>query len=256
MFVEALAIYDCSAENNKSEFYLFETKLNAEAFLQFYKLKTVVKCPFANNAKISDYMNWDQTLPFTSNLEKLLHNLKDFINKCQKSSLDGFVVTAPSSFSTSPRMLGEFLRRILFYLSDHDPYGSCFNEDINSKQWRYRFNSMNFFISAFSPCYSSFSSRSTHGIDQTIILFQPKISFKNGLSSVPEIKFSQHKYIRDKFCRTGKPYPLRDFEWQRFVFPASNEDKPIEWWRADNSFDFESITDNTSASKSMACVLM
>lgn len=256
MFVEDLAIYNCSHTNNQNKSNYFELNISEDAFLQFFKLKTLVKCPFAKTATIVDHMHWDQALSFNSNLEILLYKMKNFTRKCKQYRLDGFVVTAPSSFSTCPKMLGEFLRRILFYLSEHDPASSCFDEDIRDRHWRYSFSSMHFFISAFSPCYSVASSRTTNGIDQTIVLLQPKTSFTHGLSPDHAIKFSQHEYVRDKFCRAGAPYPLRDLEWQRFVFPYSYADKAIEWWKPDNSFDFEGVHDKANVGKSMACVMM
>lgn len=255
MFVEDLEVYNPQEVkiNNAREQSLYLLTNKETAFSGFLKLKDVVQCPFAKAAVIVDHMEWDQTINFSENLKVLANSLDIFINRCEDYRLDAFLVTAPSSYSLSPAMLGEFLRRILFHLSENDPSGlSALKEDLSDPAWRYRYSCMKFFISTFSPCYGPDSSRSTHGIDQTIIIFQPKSSFERTLSTRKTTKRTQHQYIRDKFCMAGIPYNLRDLEWQRFVFPYNYQDKAIEWWKPDYSFNFE----NKPVIRPRACVVM
>lgn len=228
-----------------------------KAFLEFINLKSLIMCPFAKRANIIDHMSWDTSLPFEVNLEKLFSNICAFADKCEKNRLDGFLLTAPSYFSTSPEMLGEFLRRILFYLSDHDPTGfSSLNQDMSDSKWRYRFSHMYFFVATFSPCYGMDSSRSTMGIDQTIIMFQPKVSFIHAMSSNHIIKTNQHQYVRDKFCRGGVPYNLRELECHRFVLPREYSGEPIEWWKPNNMVDFEEKPKESAGNYLRICSIM
>lgn len=257
MFLEDLTMYKSGyIENRVAKIAGFSTT-DGQAFLRFFNLKTMVKCPYAKTAVITEHLHWNESLPFNSNLELLFDKLESFVSRCDEYRLDGFLVTAPSRFGRTPSMLGEFLRRILFYLSEHDPSGtSCLNEDLNDPKWRYRFSIMHFFVSSFSSCYSVSSSRSTNGIDQTIIIFQPKTSFSHAMSSDRTVKFSQREYIRDKFCRAGAPYSLRELECQKFVFPYEYADKAIEWWTPNDNFVFEKEPNISVMEKSRSCVLM
>jgi hypothetical protein len=227
-----------------------------KAFLTFMNIQATTICPFAKAAKIIDHFHWNTSELFEHNLATILKVMHGFINKCSEDRLDGFLISAPSSFSKSPAMLGEFLRRILFYLSDRDPSEqSCLDEVIHDPSWRYRFGHMHFFVTTFSPCYGEDSTRSTKSGDQTFIMFQPKSSFRLLLSSSDASKHNQHQYVRDKFCRGGVPYNSNYLECYKFVHPLQYSDEPIAWWEPKNNFDFARERNNEGFG-SLVCNIM
>lgn len=86
-------------------------------------------------------------------------------------------------YSNNVSALAALVRIALKVLSNNDPTGlRCMNmKSIGSSRWYFSFCSVPFFITTFSSCYGSSSSRFVFANEKTkhscFILFQPEISF-------------------------------------------------------------------------------
>ena len=76
--------------------------------------------------------------------------------------LDGFLFELPGDqFGATLEEFGQGVRRVLKYISDHDPIGfHCMNKSYLGKVgWSFEYGGVPIFVTTFAPCYPENHSR-------------------------------------------------------------------------------------------------
>lgn len=164
-----------------------------------------------------------------------------FCNFCTNLKLDGYLLHVSGNYGTNLNIFANAFNEILKNISKHDPSGKdCMKSNIDSSIWVFEFSKITFFITTFLPIYSDNHSRSTFGINECFILFQPEVSFlaKNLTDDTPLTNWLNPITIRDKirvaFKNSGKEYLIREtIQYPMahdMIKPLAKDDPIIKWW--------------------------
>ena len=199
--------------------------IDSEILERFSVIKNQTECPFAKASKI-----WGGALPLVdasssraSIEEQAQANIKGLTEFCKRinngEDIDGYCIELTNDSCDTPEVLGQSVRRLLTTLSDLD---LTINDNIMkvkydigaSKNWRFRFAKVDFFITTFARCYPKTSSRYSFGSPHIFVLFQPEISFLNhGLpKDTPHTNWTNPQTVRDKarvaYKTAGREYHI------------------------------------------------
>jgi FPC/CPF motif-containing protein YcgG len=132
------------------------------------------------------------------------------------------------------------VKRSLGVLSRQDPTGiNSLERNIEDHNWRFSFNTIDFFVAAFAPCYNANHSRFSHTDRTSFIVLQPKHSFVRKIHGTAN-NWTQERStlvkenIRKIFTLHSAPYDIalakQPIVGLRYVQPAKIGDGWIRWW--------------------------
>jgi small GTP-binding protein len=214
------------------------------------------QCPFAKAAKL-----WGAKLEVVGEDDAaaaaaaVAEALAEFVRRSDKNEqLDGFCLDLgdeAAALSTDPSIFGTHVRAVLRALSDRDPSGERVMRAtyIGERGWRFRFARADFFVTTFSPCYPSTSSRYAFGTGRAFVLLQPERSFlRHDLPTDTPLTQDPPQTIRDKtrlaFRDAGRAYHIPSttkYPPAEHIVKPLNDDgwTVIRWWenKEDNSLN-------------------
>jgi ADP-ribosylation factor 1/2 len=154
--------------------------------------------------------------------------LAEFVRRSdQGEPLDGFCIELGDNAAgaANPSEFGAHVHAALRALSDLDPSGerAMRVQYIGARGWRFRFAQADFFVTTFSPCYPSTSSRYAFGTGAAFVLLQPELSFyRHNLPDDTPVTHEPPENIRDK-----TRLAFRDAGCSYFI-PATTKYPPAE----------------------------
>lgn len=237
-----------------------------ECLENFVPIKRSTKCPFAKAAQL-----WGVARPAaesSKSIEELaLSHAKNLTNFTRRVALgerlDGFCIELddPKARTMDVHEFGKVVRRMLKALSDADPAYECMMsvDYIHRKEWRFRFNRIDFFVTSFAPCYPKTSSRYAYDSDRAFILLQPEISFlrHNLPPDSPHTSWKHPSNIRDRtrvaFRKAGQKYfipPTTRYPMAEHIVKPLKDDgnNKVLWWVSPEDQDYVNISPPCSES--------
>lgn len=201
----------------------------------FRAVQQHTQCIFAPIARVWGHPAWAVGSPLEDNLAAGLGAFERFVKVAGHEWLDGYVIElAEEQYGATLPALARSVKRVLQFLSDHDPAGErCMDKQIESTEWQFSFGGLRCFVLAFAPCYGPNSSRYSFGSKSTFIFLQPDISFVH-----LKIPRGEEKKVRDTirqaYAAHGRPYDMAiievPLEAPRYVKPLRVGDPVVRWW--------------------------
>jgi len=217
----------------------------------FTPIKNSTECPFAKTAKLWGGLTSSETSTIEEQAAAHVPSLIKFCGRIhvdkhgREKPLDGFCIEIDNEMTRKggPEEFGQCVLRMLSAISAQDPSGENVMKAnyIDRPGWRFRFHSIDFFITTFAPCYPETSSRYTFGSDKAFILLQPEASFfRHKLpTDSPETDWENPRNIREKtrvaFKNAGRPYRIPQTTSypmvEHIVKPkCDNGQNVVSWW--------------------------
>jgi len=212
--------------------------MDNETIDHFRPIKKKTNCLFARSAKVWGSKIWDDQLSLEDNVTNSLASLALFMKLAKGLHLDGFVFEIPGrDFNRNVHTFGDAVRRICFTINPHAMTRSY----IDKKGWYFEIGKESIFLTTFSSCYNSNSSRYTYGVNSGFLLLQPEFSFawKDIGFDTATTNWDDPQTMRDKirveFKKNGQEYEIPN----TIHYPASHHvvkpmnlgDPVVEWWK-------------------------
>lgn len=193
--------------------------------------------------------DFDISKSIEDNVSSSVPMLLQMLKRGEVEGFDGFVLEVRKrsdcgDFNSDVHEFAEVVSRVLCTISDMDPTGekSVRKSYIHDKAWHFVFAGFPIFVTTFSPCYSSTSSRYVYGADQNsaFILLQPEYSFlRHDLPpDTASTNWENPSTIRDRirvsFLKAGQgydiPYTIHYPASEHIVKPLKIGDAVVRWW--------------------------
>ncbi len=213
--------------------------IDTSAAQRMYAIQLRTHCIYAPASRIWGCPPWPDAAPLDVYLQRIAQDFARFTNVARELRLDGYAVELPGpGFGATLAELARTTRRVLTFLSEHDPAGDrCLDAEVERPGWVFLFGGEPFFVNAFAPCYPVDHSRYAFGDTATLLLFQPRHSFarafRDGQSQLPDIARAR---IRQEFEAHGRAYDTAisavPFEAYRIIRPLRTGDPEVRWWES------------------------
>lgn len=203
----------------------------------FRAIQRKTQCPFAARAWVVPGPSWTERNG-EAYLDAAAEALASFCATEAASIPDGFLLTLPARFGADVDALAATTNWILRGLSKRDPAsGRCFDRQVESADWAFRFADVKLFVLTIGNCYRSDHARFGYGADATFLLLQPDAAFERHVTpGRRNIRQEVLDSVRIAFAEAGQIYDLTHttsrFEAHRFVKPATLRSPAIRWWEA------------------------
>lgn len=208
---------------------------NCGALRNFDRIVRSTACPFAPKALLWGAPAWRPSETFERNVSRLALQFRHFFAASQTQPLDGLVVEVSHPFACgSMKALAESFGHLLWMLVAMDGVPNpSFEGDFLVPGWQFELQTVRFFISVFSPLYSTNHQRfSSEG---TFVMFQPEESFRHHRVGGPyrNARIVKQQVRRD-FAARGIDYMTSLIEERVeapiYLLPRFPDDGDANWW--------------------------
>lgn len=193
-------------------------------------------CLMARTGKIRfSRPQWNGDLSLEENLSMCLPDLDEFVREIETAKSDVWIFSINDpEYSKDLSTLAKTLKRILSFLSEHDPaQNHCMRQNIETPGWEFSYAKVHFFILVLAPLYPIHHPRSSCSRILSHYLFQPMESFRRIHTSEAR-KINIRTRIRNDFRSRNMPMDEKlmssEIEAYKYIKPLDVGDAPIRWW--------------------------
>ncbi len=250
-------VLDMNLKRDKARFKAHWDPTTALSLERFRPLMAKTLCPFAQQAKIWGAPDYDEHEDVETNVSRIAAVLARFCRVARSEELDGFVIRLTSlAHIRQIHSLSDVFHRILASLGRQNKVNGLQNpmdDEILTKEWRFTFSNVSFFITVFAPFYRGDHPRFSWCSKSAFIFLQPEFSFDaHGIHSHNPKREMIKIGIREEFSRSTIGYSSKlveqPMEALKYIKPLDLDAPPVKWWKTSGSVA-NPVASNASGSK-------